>query len=415
MKTLRPFLRAVAHRALLTGVSASYVYFDGTIGDFLERSKNFSLFGARVKLNDLKDNKKLFTVFAPVNYGIADLANGVNFDLNNHVYDRLIMPSADQKTINVNSGVALNAENNPWVVECQLRSPVVPKAIIANNGIIYALDLPIVTARSVGMLLTKDGVGMNPNPIIMVAEGEGNTVLKTLERKVGYDVFYGLLQRAGFISTLERRHSYTLFALDNDVVQWVAGQLGFETNLSDMGLEELKFFLMHFVVFDTKLSPRNANPSNGYTNNGKTITLATSFSAWSNDNMTVRSPDGFTFDTKTYYQIRDLALFDRTPVNGSIIYVTGVSGRNFIQPLLAQFPERGGYITVLDFSKISLNNPVIKELETLDEEVVKTEKTPVVNPSKSIGVFEAWGNAADEFKSEKQKDPNEVFSDDGWD
>ena len=391
-----------------------YDYFDGTVGDFIEKNKTLSLFKEKIsgKLNSLKDMKSLHTVFAPVNYGMADL--NPNFKIDNkklieefivdHIYDELKMPSESTKEVTLRGTATFKIENSSLEVQTSLlKSKVVKKAVICNNGIVYALDLPIITSNPTKVLpLTQDAAGLTEKDKIAEVTTRPS-VLEVLDEKAktsNWSSFPGLLKRAGFDQTLNRATPFTLFALDNDVINWIAQKLGYTRDLSDMGLEDLKYLLMHFVIFDAKLSPRNNDTSSGYVNSATVKRPSTVENkeclSWSRDNICLIR-DGFVFAPEikeaTFENAYDPrgengVLFNKTPVNGSIIYVNDIKkidkesqSHLFITPILNEFPKKDELIKVLDFSKVPENNPVSKALLTLAKEVTKEEEKKQLAPS----------------------------------
>ena len=284
-----------------------YDYFDGTVGDFIGKNKALSLFKnkIKIKINDLKITEKIFTVFAPVNYGMADLNPKIDINTEYHIYEKLYMLSAAQQPITLlsqpiakkdetSAAVTFSLKEGALEVQSLLTSRVVGKAVICNNGIVYGLDLPIISTALKGELITKDAAGLpevTSNP----------SVLKVLDEKAktkNWSLFPELIKRAGFNQTLNRATPFTLFALGDDVISWVATELGYEKDLSNMGLEDLKYLLMHFVIFNSKLSPRSHESTSGYINsiNGKSVavTLSAEYSSWSRDTIFLRI-DGFVF------------------------------------------------------------------------------------------------------------------------
>ena len=308
-----------------------------------------------------------------------------------------------------------------------LTSRVVGKAVICNNGIVYGLDLPIISTALKDELITKDAAGLPEVGNAKIAEVTSNpSVLKVLDEKAktkNWSLFPKLIEQAGFNQTLNRATPFTLFALGDDVISWVATELGYEKDLSNMGLEDLKYLLMHFVIFDYKLSPRSEALNSGYVNSGKTITINPSiwYSSWSEDKIFLIL-DGFVFksqNSNNAYNPQGKGFFDKTPINGSIIYVDNKKTREvkkidvkqsklFITPILSEFSKKGEHVKVLDFSKVPEGNPALQALVNVMDEVIKEEKKPEVGTG---SLTNTWTTNIEKFKSKETSSDEENLDD----
>lgn len=414
-----------------------YGYFDGTVGDFIEKNKALSLFKNKININDLKKKGKYFTVFAPVNYGMADLNPTLGINTKYHIYEKLYMLSAAQQPITLlsqptakkdetSAAVTFSVEESALEVQSLLTSRVVGKAVICNNGIVYGLDLPIILTASKDELITQDTAGLPEVDKAKIKEVTGHkTVLKALDEKAkdtNWSLFPKLIKQAGFSQTLNRAIPFTLFALGDDVISWVATELGYASDLSDMGLEDLKYLLMHFVIFNSKLSPRSDVSNSGYINSktGKPVTVTPSaeYFSWSEDKIFLIL-DGFVFNSKdanNAYDPRGKGFFDKVPINGSIIYVDNrkvnkvdvKQSELFITPILSKFPKKSELIEVLDFSKVPEGNLALQSLVNVMNEVIKEEKKPEVVTG---SLTNTWTTNIDKFKQNETSSDEEDLND----
>lgn len=411
-----------------------YDYFDGTVGDFIEKNKALSLFKNKININDLKIAGKSFTVFAPVNYGMADLNPKIGINTKDHIYEKLYMLSAAQQPITLlsqptpkkdetSAAVTFSVKESALEVQSLLTSRVVGKAVICNNGIVYGLDLPIISTAPKNELITQDTAGLPEVDKTKIKEATGETVLKALQAKAktkNWSLFPKLIEKAGFDQTLNRATPFTLFALGDDVINWVAKELDYQSDLSDMGLEDLKYLLMHFVIFDSKLSPRSNMPTSGYVNSIKTVISGSNYSSWSEDKIFL-IVDGFVFKEnklENAYDPRAKGLFDKAPTNGSIIYIDNEKIRKvnkvdvkqsvlFITPILSEF-LKNSELKALDFSKVPERNPALQALYNVMDEVVKEEKKPEVGTG---SLNNTWTTNIEKFKQNKTSSDEENLDD----